>query len=306
MDPLSMDPELANLQNAFHTGQYSTITAFDPSTLRDTSAQQAATILRLRARIAAGESSASLLDDAAKSLDPSSHEFAAIKALATQDVAAVESLSNDASASENATVQIVGGSVLAAAEGKSDEALALLAKHQGNLEAVALIVQIHLSQNRTDLALKEVASAKRWAQDSLLVNIAESWVGLRVGGDAYQSAFYVFEELAQTSQPSSTTASSSSLKPLISQAISELHLGRLPEAEAALQDALAKFPADAAAIANSIVLAVAAGKKREDVTALLADLQKNDPQHALLADLREKEELFDRAAGKYTVKAGGA
>lgn len=48
------------------------------------------------------------------------------------------------------------------------------------MEAVALIVQIHLQQNRTDLALKEVVSARSWAQDSLLVNLAESWVGLRV------------------------------------------------------------------------------------------------------------------------------
>lgn len=46
--------------------------------------------------------------------------------------------------------------------------------------SVSLIVQIHLQQNRSDLALKEVQAAKRWAQDSLLVNIAESWVGLRV------------------------------------------------------------------------------------------------------------------------------
>jgi coatomer protein complex subunit epsilon len=48
------------------------------------------------------------------------------------------------------------------------------------VEAVALIVQIHLQQNRNDLAVKEVAAARRWAQDSLLVNLAESWVGLRV------------------------------------------------------------------------------------------------------------------------------
>lgn len=48
------------------------------------------------------------------------------------------------------------------------------------MEAVALIVQIHLEQNRTDLAIKEVQGARKWAQDSLLVNLAESWVGLRV------------------------------------------------------------------------------------------------------------------------------
>jgi coatomer protein complex subunit epsilon len=53
----------------------------------------------------------------------------------------------------------------------------------GIVEAVALIVQIHLEQNRTDLAVKEVQAARRWAQDSLLVNLAESWVGLRVVGN---------------------------------------------------------------------------------------------------------------------------
>lgn len=44
---------------------------------------------------------------------------------------------------------------------------------------VALIVQIHLQQNRMDLAAKEAANARKWAQDSLLVNIVESWVGMR-------------------------------------------------------------------------------------------------------------------------------
>lgn len=43
-----------------------------------------------------------------------------------------------------------------------------------------MIVQIHLQSNRVDLAVKEVNAAKRWAQDSLLINIAESWVGMRV------------------------------------------------------------------------------------------------------------------------------
>ena len=50
------------------------------------------------------------------------------------------------------------------------------------MNSIALIVQIHLQQNRTDLALKEVTAARKWAQDNLLVNIAESWVGLRMVG----------------------------------------------------------------------------------------------------------------------------
>jgi coatomer protein complex subunit epsilon len=73
------------------------------------------------------------------------------------------------------------------------------------------------------------------------------------GGEKYQQAFYVFEELAQA-------PSSSSPQSLISQAVAEIHLGRLEEAEAALQQALAKDAKNADAIANSIVLNALAGK----------------------------------------------
>lgn len=73
------------------------------------------------------------------------------------------------------------------------------------------------------------------------------------GGEKYQQAFYVFEELAQA-------PSTSSPQSLVSQAVAEIHLGRFEEAEAALQQALAKDPKNAEAIANSIVLNALAGK----------------------------------------------
>lgn len=70
------------------------------------------------------------------------------------------------------------GAVLARA-GETEEALKLLARHQGSLDAVALTVQVHLAQNRADLAAKEAKSARSFAQDALLVNLAESWIGMR-------------------------------------------------------------------------------------------------------------------------------
>ena len=70
---------------------------------------------------------------------------------------------------------------------------------------VALIAQILSHTKCTDLAQKSVKQPRKWAQDSLLVNIAESWSGLRVvcpsfpqGGKRYQSAFYAFEEIIST------------------------------------------------------------------------------------------------------------
>lgn len=53
-------------------------------------------------------------------------------------------------------------------------------------------------------------------------------------------------------------------KGLVGQAVSELHLGRIAEAEAALQEAIKIDPHDAEVIANTIVLTVLMGKDATD------------------------------------------
>ncbi|KAK3946006.1 coatomer epsilon subunit-domain-containing protein [Diplogelasinospora grovesii] len=292
MDPYSAEGELINIHNHFHQGQYQEVIDFDTSSLSPENAL-AARVLQLRARAALGQAE-DVLADVQGETEPELQAVAALanQALGNSDeaVTTVESLDQD-----NATVQVLGGAVLQAA-GKSEAALALLSKHQGNLEAVALIVQIHLQQNRTDLALKEVTAARRWAQDSLLVNLAESWVGLRLGGEKYQQAFYVFEELAQA-------PATSSVRSLVSQAVAELHLGRTEEAQAALEQAMKKEPAFAEAIANMLVLNVITGRDTKEITSAL---EKAKPQHPFLTDLAEKSELFDKAATKYKAKVAAA
>ncbi|EGX43359.1 hypothetical protein TWF173_007797 [Orbilia oligospora] len=291
MDPFSGEGELLNIHNAFFQGQYDKVVEFDTKPL-SASNQLPARIFQLRARIAQGD-----FEDVLAELEGEEEpELAAVRALAkfnTEELeTAIEEIEELAKSSgDNATVQVIGGIVLQRA-GKTDEALALLSQHQGNLEAVSIIVQIRLAQNRTDLAIKEVTAAKKWAQDSLVVNIAEAWVGLRVGGDKYQQSYYVFEELAQAPSTSSTMS-------LVGQAISELHLGRLPEAEVALQQALTKDKGDIAALANKIVLTALTGG---DTTADISALEAQDPSHAMVLDIAEKNELFDKAASKYSAK----
>ncbi|KAH7326108.1 coatomer subunit epsilon [Stachybotrys elegans] len=291
MDPYSAEGELINIHNHFHQGQYQEVVDFDTSSFSPEN-ELPARVLVLRARIALGQAEDVLADVKGES-EPELQVIGALAAftLGKTDsaVQTVEKLAS--SAADNATVQIVGGIVLQGA-GKSEEALALLSQHQASLEAVALITQIQLQLNRTDLALKEVTAARRWAQDSLLVNLAESWVGVRLGGEKYQQAFYVFEELAQA-------PATSSIRSIVSQAVCELHLGRLEECQAALEQAMQKEPGYAEAIANLLVLTILTGN---DASPLLVALKKADPQHQLIADLAEKDALFDKAAAKYSAK----
>ncbi|KAI1262701.1 coatomer epsilon subunit-domain-containing protein [Xylariaceae sp. FL1019] len=293
MDPYSAEGELINIHNHFHQGQYQEVIDFDIHTSGLSSENHVpAKVLIERSRIALGQAE-DVLSDLKSETTP---EFAAVSALALsalgktdEAVEAVEKLVE--SDGENQTVQVLGGTVLHAA-GKSEEALALLSRHSGSLDAVALITQIHLQQNRTDLAVKEVTAARRWAQDSIVVNLAESWVGLRVGGEKYQQAFYVFEELAQA-------PATSSIISLVSQAVSELHLGRTEEAQTALDQAMKKEPEFADAIANLLVLTIITGKDAEE---LKTQLKGVAPKHPLLVDIEEKSDLFDKAASKFSAK----
>ena len=185
MDPFSSDGELVNIHTAFIQGQFSTVLSdFEPSSFSDSN-KLAVQVLQYRAQCALGqydEVIGSISDSDAKATP----DLAAVRTYASYLRKANEGAVTEAerlaeSQGDNLTVQLLCGIILARAE-KPEQAVQLLSKHQGSLDAVALIVQIHLSQNRTDLALKEAKSARSFAQDALLVNLAESWIGMRQGG----------------------------------------------------------------------------------------------------------------------------
>ena len=274
-----------NPHNDFHHHQYAKVLAVDPATVSPDAALPLR-ILQLRARIATGDAPTVLAELGAGdgTLPPSLAAARALALQATGDAAAAlgEAERLASSAGDDPTVQVLAGTVLQAA-GKSDDALALLGRHQNNLEAAALAVQIHLAANRTERAARDVRAARQWAQDALLVNLAEAWLGLRVGGERYQQAFYEFEDMP------------------VHQAVAELHLGRLPEAEAALAQVRNEATEDVSALANTVALEALAGKETGE---LMAELQGKAPEHPLVVDLKEKEDLFEQAAAKYSPKVG--
>lgn len=293
--------ELVNIHTAFHQQRYPTVIAYDTSSLSPANALPAR-ILKLRARLQLSQHSAVISELNTDS--SSSPDLAAVHAFAQYDADPSSASALDKATelsrehSENLTVQLLAGTVLFRA-GQRDEALALLSKHQGSLDAVALIVQVHLASHRADLAAQEVRRARSWAQDHLLVNIAEAWVQLREGGQSrYQSAFYVFEELATAPGDGSATA-------LIAQAVAEMHLGRWEEAEAAVGEALKKAEGEEGkerngdVFADAVVLRTIMGRGEEAAQARekLEKLTKGG--HPMLEELGKKRELFESAKGKY-------
>lgn len=182
MDPFGAESELVNIHTTYAQGQYSSVLSdFQPSSFSDSN-RLPVQILQYRAQCALGQYT-SVLNSISSSDARSTPDLAAVKVYAqylqnssSDSLAEAERLAE--SQGDNLTVQLLCGTVLARA-GKPEQAVQLLSRHQGSLDAVALIVQIHLSQNRTDLAVKEAKSARGFAQDALLVNLAESWIGLR-------------------------------------------------------------------------------------------------------------------------------
>lgn len=137
MDPYSAEGELINIHNHFHQGQYQEVIDFDTSALSAEN-ELPARILALRARIALGQAE-DVIADIQGEPEP---ELAAVGALAEyslgQEDAAVKTIEKlAASAGDNQTVQVLGGTVLQAA-GKSEEALALLSQHTGSRTSTSI------------------------------------------------------------------------------------------------------------------------------------------------------------------------
>ena len=83
--------------------------------------------------------------------------------------------------------------------------------------------------------------------------------------------------------------------------MSELHLGRLPEAETALQQVLQLEPDNADALANQVVLNTILGKD-EEAQAGVTKLEGVQAQHPMVLDVARRKELFDAACAKYSPK----
>ncbi|KAK9451504.1 coatomer epsilon subunit-domain-containing protein [Limtongia smithiae] len=291
MDQFSDSGELFTIHNLFYQGAYREVLEVSLDGF-SASALTLARVYHYRAAIALGDAAAVLeeLEDTEGSAALASVKAFALSKTGKVDEALeiVEELVD--TASSDSTVQVLGAIVLYLA-GKLDDALLLLSKHEGNLAAVALVVQIRLAQNKLDLAAKEIQQVRKYGQDNIVVNLAEAWVNLQSGGDKYQEAFYIYEELTQA--PLSSNA-----RTFLGQVVADIQLGRYPEAEDAISAALERDPKCPEVLVDAIVLSTLLGKDSTTYHQTLAEVDATNP---FLVDLEEKSSLFDTCAAQFAV-----
>lgn len=119
------------------------------------------------------------------------------------------------------------------------------------LECIALGVHILLSIHRVDLAEKEYLAARKWGDDSLLVQFMEGWIGLVQGGRTTQQAYYVYDELSQSSNVVNTP---NMVPTLIGKAVAQAAQGHHREALAHVHEAAALDPTNPLVLSNAAAL----------------------------------------------------
>ncbi|XP_051219751.1 coatomer subunit epsilon-2 [Lolium perenne] len=198
-------------------------------------------------------------------------------------VSRLKELLGDPAVGSNLILRLVAGTIFMH---EQDYAEAL--KHTnsgGNMELLALNVQIYLQMHRPDNAEKQLRVMQKLDEDHTLTQLASAWLHLVMGGSKIQEAYLIFQDFSEK-----YTATCMILN---GKAQCLMHMGNFEQAEGLLLESLNKDPKDAQTLANITVCSLKLGKP---ASRYLNQLKLAQPEHVLVKRMSAAEDTFDRAS----------
>jgi len=162
-----------------------------------------------------------------------------------------------------------------------------------SLDGTALLVQIYLSMQRMDLAEQELQNMQKISDDAIQTQLAQAWILVAQGGDKYQEAQYIYQELIDKY--------GQSISLLNGLAVCYMNMKKFPDAEKALLDALEKNPKSAETIINLIVCYQHMKKPPESLRRYLNMLRQVAPSHPWVGALGKVDQSFESNSVRFSI-----
>lgn len=183
-------------------------------------------------------------------------------------------------------------------EGDYKEALKAVFNHGESLEKLAMQMQIYLKLDRVDLAAKAARLMADIDDDDALTQLCTSWLYIAQGAEKVTEASFLLQELVDKFGPSVTA--------LVGQAVCQIQLGNLAEANSHLKQArnmgvVGGGKVDSAVLVNFIVCLHSQRKPNEIIQKIQGELMTSHPDHPWSVQQDTMSQLFDQHAANYAL-----
>lgn len=303
------ESELYTLKNQFYSHQHQKVIAYSLDQFSE-NVQLSVLSFQIRSTVSLGKDASPLIDDGKTKFPESEALFQLLQAwndlhsFGTDD----STYFNDVETPTTALEAVLTAIYLVKVGKNIDQAIQILTTYidsnPSELEPFLLLVQLYLVKGNFTSALKIFNDFQLFssdARDSIIYLVLESWIhSIKGESDNISNAYYFYDDLLSGDFDDD---SEGKFKLLISVFVLTLQLKHYPEAQELLIQIASLSPKPNADFIANQITADYLMNNGSKVGPLLEELASVDPDHQLMVELKEKNQLFDEIVSKYKVES---